>query len=1385
VPALDTSHSSGRRPSRAQDAGFDFQQRSSLLSRAEIVPQRLFHTDLDSTDVLVPRPALYSPSLGGESASQLVLHIFDHYALNPDDPSVVRFSSSGEIIAATPTRLIAHITSPDFLDYELLSDFFLTFRAFLSSSDLLVFLLARLRWAVDRPDDYGRIVRVRTFVALRHWILNFVEDFLPDFALRFQFCEMVNSLYHDLKRRGDGGGSDLNIVSELKKCWRRTFGLYWPLPPNAAPQDDILPGGHYEAIPPVEGEVPVSKVETTSEPVERPKTPDNSRNKAMVRQSTQAPISPTSVHSLHVVSCSIPFRPIYRPDPSTAVPLFPHPVQIGGPSANATGNATTLPRHKRSGSFTDALRDDRVAAAGDVKMAEAMQDYSVPSGSLIRGCFVQPATPYFEYRAARVPPAKLNLESEPPQTDSGPASPVKSPTNSDGMKKLFGSVRRALSNNLGMSHGSNRSDTSVHSNEARSPVLSADAEKAAFTTAEVSRVQTRMDVLSSWAAERFRLAVEEQQLKDAMMQAAEEAGMGPGDLDSGFSAMAIPVDPSYPQRSVTVGSRSIVIVDDTDPEDHVMSGALPVPDLSKYSRSSSSAVPQDATQAARQDQPTQSATAVYLPTGYKSPLRHSTSNNPLRGSKQRFSNSIRSELSRVSSLQRFASYHSGDGGPLSWSKPTDPRAPRPVSASSDVEPDAAYKVPARQLRRKPGGNLKAATKQNDPDGRLQRRHSVGSLSTVSKSVQNSLAYPEERESQRMPKPDDDGKSHRTSGTRRRRTSISLIQTHSSQPNLRPSFEAEVARLKALPDDDDDGGVHATLLKLEGKYEKRSPVSPAPDSMNYPEFDSPQGEDRHKKHHEHVEDIHPEHGLPEDIGSRAENPHTRSIYHVSKSTLRTHRGTLVGEETESSFSETPLLERRAMAPQVPGMSAAIRDFRREDDFPTVEALLRHADSINSSAERLAEVRTLNQQTALEGPPAEGQRRHRLHAITSFLLDDAQELSDDAVLAAPPSRGGEEAAVQGAGAKEPEPKVPRTPQRAEVAGEGTEFKQGLPTPAVSPTKSASGRGGPRSPAAAATHRVSPVSLTYASGLENLTGKAAAAQAASTAQPPQKQATPPRHSLGLPAHLPFILAYSPVLVARQLTLIEIDGLCDLDWRELIELRWNQAPPNVSDWASYLGETADGDGSGVGLVIARFNLMVKWVISTIVLTADQGERVAVVERFARVADECRRVRNFATAYQIAVALLSADVAALKGTWRRVGKREREVVRELEALVQPLRNFHNLRVEMECVPADAGCVPFIGVYTRDLVYNAQKPPVVAAPGAGRAGAGAVPGEEPLVNFERYRQAASVVKTLLRLLEGGYRYSYAPDFEVLGRCLWVSALSEAEIKERVTALAGE
>ena len=81
------------------------------------------------------------------------------------------------------------------------------------------------------------------------------------------------------------------------------------------------------------------------------------------------------------------------------------------------------------------------------------------------------------------------------------------------------------------------------------------------------------------------------------------------------------------------------------------------------------------------------------------------------------------------------------------------------------------------------------------------------------------------------------------------------------------------------------------------------------------------------------------------------------------------------------------------------------------------------------------------------------------------------------------------------------------------------------------------------------------------------------------------------------------------------------------------------------------------------------------------------------------------------------------------------------------------------------------GLYIHDLTYNAQKPAQVTT----RAG-------EPLVNFERHRTTARIVKNLLRLIDASTKYSFQPVQGVIERCLWIASLSEEEIQARSRGL---
>lgn len=114
------------------------------------------------------------------------------------------------IIAATPERWLAQLTSN--LNYEELLNFFLTYRHYLTSLDLLHMLISRFHWSLGQHTDghdemVRRIVRVRTFVAMRYWFMTFFGvDFIPNRELRLALADWVNTLIRDpvLTKHNDG-----------------------------------------------------------------------------------------------------------------------------------------------------------------------------------------------------------------------------------------------------------------------------------------------------------------------------------------------------------------------------------------------------------------------------------------------------------------------------------------------------------------------------------------------------------------------------------------------------------------------------------------------------------------------------------------------------------------------------------------------------------------------------------------------------------------------------------------------------------------------------------------------------------------------------------------------------------------------------------------------------------------------------------------------------------------------------------------------------------------------------------------------------------------------------------------------------------------------------
>lgn len=1463
-------------------------QRSPFISSAGLSPEHALRSTYMSTHMMT-EPAMY-----------------DALTFKPacDDRAIVRYSAStGAVTAATPPRLVAEITSPSFLDYELLSDFFLTFRSFLAPLDLIKMLFARMRWALARDDQVGTVVRVRTFVALRHWILNyFVDDFVCEYEIRTNFCTLLNSLSEEMSNCPKAQRVQLKILAELKKCWRRVCAQFWDgpefdasLPPNAPITPGGIPGHRNPSLDPdfwkqffQEGPPKLDTVYAplTSNPpgmessfarevaqagsdrsyvlTYRPGTPDNDRGAKVVMQGAQ--LSPTSVSSAEAVSCSLPMKfTITR----SRHPLAAHPVD---PSSiyHSPEPIATIPRavtgkrvrpqqsHKRNISTSDSLREHNTTLEQLIqKNTETI--LALPyAGSLVRGNVLPPGQAFVEVltpSSVNVPSRQttyLRLEADESAKDKYPPAAM----SGQGMRRLIGSVRRALS-----TKGQEMSPTQGNFNISPIGPRGVTANRLPGTAivplsrprANSSRPPVRIDLLGAEVVEDFKRVVRE----DAEEAAAQsfhgsipstpttvrspvaQAEYNSARIDSLLRSRNDAHKRPFSDGELTSGSKSILIFDDTlrvPDEPPTMTGALPAltPSVEAFADSfmpsGADPTPPSTPPGRTTDTPRRSSyllgqhilrsarSADDLPPfvpdldslGGNSSMHSSEyPDRPSLHARRRSSDYSRQSLSRPpltgiprharhrssrSGLRRHASFHSGMGRRSTV---------RSFDATTYSQRDSmdnapvAMPPPLRVLRRRPGGDLRAVNNVVDlGHTELRRSRSLGSLTTgtYTSSVEASLIQSTTmaRDSTGLVDVVNSDSSRGRAGTfsvgmmaEKPRQNISLLSTLSSKPVMRPSFEAEAQKLANIPDDDDDGGVESALLKLEGKYEKKvfrlsmeptnAPQAAESASRPSPPLNDDPGLRAEKKKHRH-ERIGDEGVVP--FSPPADSPPLPS----SRSSLvvigdggnpireeRVEVRSIRSDQSDDSYASIPLLRR--------GLTD---DGRRSRAAWTNRSILQDPEEDGASstdegddAQDYVSKKTIKKSESVgkikPGSTVPTRKRSDTRVSQQSFLnmedtDDDDELSselseipledDEDMIAFPSLRPNasltkirtSESRVRTAESESPvvlaQPLARPEPiselRSAHIYG----TKPLPPTPEYTPTFGQNG---------ALPTKPSPDPTGVNEALRN------------AAHVIEHETNTRKYS----AHLPFILAFESEVLAQQFTLIEKDALNEIDWKELIEMRWKNAENNdARSWVHFLRDT---DARGVEVVIARFNIVVKWAISEIVLTQDVEERARCIIKYIHIAAHCRRYRNFATMSQIAVALTSGEIGRLTKTWKLVPSHDLRTLRELEALISPTRNFYALRAEMEgggLASAGMGCIPFVGIYTHDLIFNSQRPCEIASS----------PTTAPLVNFERCRIAASIVKALLRLLEASTLYNFQPIEGITERCLWMSALTDEEIR---------
>lgn len=1344
----------------------DMEANSSLPRRhSHASPQPYAIRIAPATDSAGKAVGTSSPVLN-RSKAPIVPAIFDAMASNPDDPAVVRYApNTKDIVAASPARIIAQITSKNFLDYELLSDFFLTVRAYLPTHDLLAYLLARFEWAINRFDDDGRVIRVRAFAALRHWILNyFPYDFVIDRELRVKFCDHLNALSRTVRERLAHGPSDLKLVLDLKKCWNGRCALYWDnhlLDNDGRPDLDITPGGiagsrdsqltHpnqlWARIPD-----PVPQLlEAVVDPKEAASALNNwfdavieaeeSRAKTHERQisavtSRSLPTSPTSEQSIQALSCTLPGKGLKKPaaqsDRSPGV--HPVPVSLSGrrmcpaaPSALVNDHFVPHHTHKRSGSFSDAVRDKRASLpsmAGPPPEEPVMMAFPY-SGSLIRGSVVPPGSPYLD---TLVPMASVSdlrsLSSRSDNSDSPESSKYSSPL-SPGVKNILGSIRRALSSKQQSS--SMMLSTAATASKA-SNTLSTTSHQA-DSNVEGQRVgalqmRSRIDLLCAEVGEVYERAI--RQIAEAERRPLNNAGIGVnGDHPQPpLHAQHVDVPPADLSRmhsGITNGSRSILIFDDTqnyppmpDPPtaDQVLAAeerlrghkgettaitdvkAPPSQPLFLHRDVSEEQFSEAGKDTAHEPLEPVSPLSVSSP-GTEQPdeiasedlnlaagiTRVLSSHRPPPAALSR-GRSYKSNHSGSNSLRKYASYQSGIARNVADTN-------KEGSTISDTYPrsstEKSDKPPGRMLRRRPGGDLRANQSVHDLEP-ISRPRSTGSITTYSDSLRESELYkgrhvPNQASSQ--------AQSIRAfSMAPKSEKPLSLVRTHSSQPALRPSFEAAVREFAQIPDDE-GGDIEATLLKLEGKYRRSPPSEPLAGDGRGPHggrdplisTEPVPPKSTNASDQSHVEQTAQSLPVPAihqpDVSDDQKGEATPT---GDRSQSYYNMGSSLYAESEESYDSTPLLERDHSS------ESKTRDKPTSDESnvsiprPLFSRNQSHADNGPNLPSRFADAEA----------DTESQRRIRYRSsipttTDSFLLDEDEFLSDLSSEMSMEMVDRDEIGHNLFGSSIPIPRDARTPLNS---GNVTGSSAYPPSPPMTKEHARALRSqadqmqDQRKPP---TPKPSPVNRGVEPG-----GGGSVTEVPKTAT--SQLLVSPLTKLSTFRHLPFVMTFDSSVIAEQLTIIEKDALNEINWQDLINMRWHHTSPSTLNWVDYLRTQ---DPSGIELVTARFNIVVKWVLSEIVLTQSVDERAACLVKYIHIAKYCQKAHNYATLLQLTIALTSIDCSRLTKTWELVPWAEKKALKELENLVTPIKNFHNLRQEMETANSDEGCIPVVGEFIR------------------------------------------------------------------------------------------
>jgi hypothetical protein len=165
--------------------------------------------------------------------------------------------------------------------------------------------------------------------------------------------------------------------------------------------------------------------------------------------------------------------------------------------------------------------------------------------------------------------------------------------------------------------------------------------------------------------------------------------------------------------------------------------------------------------------------------------------------------------------------------------------------------------------------------------------------------------------------------------------------------------------------------------------------------------------------------------------------------------------------------------------------------------------------------------------------------------------------------------------------------------------------------------------------------------------------------------------------------ILQWDPVEIARQLSLIEYQMLCNIEIQECFNQNWIRSNREI-------------DSPNIVQMVNWFNKLSLYFASLILndeAPKDRAEKYAFV---VRIAQECQKINNLNGLFEIVSCLSSTPVYRLKKTMEKVPTSEIQKYNELQHYILPDQNYRVLR---SAVTFNAPCIPYPGLILSDLIF--------------------------------------------------------------------------------------